>query len=72
MPVDAVMTDNWANFCSEFFAKLLARCRIAHLRTRAYRPQTKAIFDGQRSSNLELWFCYLFSKSDKPLWDSGS
>ena len=40
MPVDAVMTDNGANFCSGLFAELLAQRRIAHLRTRAYRPQT--------------------------------
>ena len=40
MPVDAVMTDNGPNFCSALFAELLARRRIAHLRTRAYRPQT--------------------------------
>ena len=40
MPVDAVMTDNGPNFCSGLFAELLARRRIAHLRTRPYRPQT--------------------------------
>lgn len=65
------MTDNRANFCSEFFAKLLVRCRIAHLRTCAYQPQIKAIFDGQRSSNWNFGLLP-FSKSDKPLWDSRS
>ena len=40
MPVDAVMTDNGPNFCSALFAEQLAQRRIAHLRTRAYRPQT--------------------------------
>ena len=40
MAVDAVMTDNGPNFCSALFAELLARRRIAHLRTRPYRPQT--------------------------------
>ena len=39
MPVDAVTTDNGADFCSGLFAELPARCRVAHLRTRAYRPQ---------------------------------
>ena len=33
------MTDNGADFCSGLFAKLLTRRRVAHLRTRAYRPQ---------------------------------
>ena len=42
MPVDAVMTDNGANFRSALFAELLARRRIAHLRTRAYRPRLTA------------------------------
>ena len=42
MPVDAVMTDNGANFCSGLFAELLARRRIAHLRTRPYRPRLTA------------------------------
>ena len=40
MPVDAVMTDNGANFCSGLFAEQLAQRRITHLRTRPYRPQT--------------------------------
>lgn len=42
MPVDAVMTDNGANFCSGLFAAMLARRRIAHLRTRPYRPRLTA------------------------------
>ena len=42
MPVDAVMTDNGANFCSGLFAEQLARRRIAHLRTRPYRPRLTA------------------------------
>ena len=42
MPVDAVMTDNGANFCSGLFAELLARRQIAHLRTRPYRPRLTA------------------------------
>ena len=39
MPVDAVTADNGADFCSGLFAELPARRRVAHLRTRAYRPQ---------------------------------
>ena len=39
MPVDAVMTDNSADFCSGLLAELPARRRVAHLRTRAHRPQ---------------------------------
>ena len=39
MPVDAAMTDNGTDFCSGVLAELPARCRVAHLRTRAYRPQ---------------------------------
>ena len=39
MPVDAVMTDNGADFCSGLLAELPARCPVAHLRTRAHRPQ---------------------------------
>ena len=42
MPVDAVLADNGANFCSGLFAELLARRRIAHLRTRPYRPRLTA------------------------------
>ena len=40
MPVDAAMTDNGADFCSGLLSELPARRRVAHLRTRAYRPQT--------------------------------
>ena len=39
MPVDAVTADNGADFCSGLLAELLARRRIARLRTRAHRPQ---------------------------------
>ena len=40
MPIDEVMTDNGANFCSGAFAAVLAQRAIRHLRTRPYRPQT--------------------------------
>ena len=39
MPVDAATADNGADFCSGLLAELLARCRVARLRTRGYRPQ---------------------------------
>ncbi len=41
MAVDTIMTDNGPNSCSALFAELLARWRIAHLRTRAYEIRAR-------------------------------
>jgi transposase InsO family protein len=50
-----VMTDNGACYRAGLFAQTLANARVAHQRTRAYRPQTNGKAERFNQTLLDEW-----------------